>query len=475
MSTVRTRFAPSPTGFLHIGHLRTAMYAYAMAKANNGTFILRVEDTDRQRYIPGSIEKSYETLKYFGLNWNEGPLVGGPYEPYVQSERVKLGLYQEFVDKLLKEKKAYYCFCDKQTVDEIEEEHDLGQIKLRDTCRDLTDEQVKEKLKKGIKPAVRLQVPDGITISFVDFITKKTIKWESRFVDEVMLLKSDGFPTYHLAAMVDDYLMRISHVFRGHGWFPSTPAHLLLMDYLEFPRPEICHLTDILDPEGGKLSKRKGSVSCDDLTKEGYLSEALMNFIMLVGWAPKDNRELFTLDEFVENFNKGSLQVSNPVFDRTKLDWFNGYYIRQKTDSELAELLKPYVPEGGNPELLVKIVPIIKDRLVKLSDLSSFAGFFFTRPKVDPALFGNLDYINHLSKALSYLFNLSDWSNDSVSNSLNSLITQNGWKTGDFYMSLRIALTGSKFTPPITESAVILGKEETIHRLQSVVLTLPTK
>ncbi|PIV00660.1 glutamate--tRNA ligase [Candidatus Shapirobacteria bacterium CG03_land_8_20_14_0_80_39_12] len=473
MIEVRTRFAPSPTGDLHLGHLRTALYSYAMAKSSNGLpagrqgkFLLRIEDTDRNRFVSGSTEKIYEILKKFGLNWDEGPLVGGPDEPYIQSERTALGIYQKYADQLIKQGNAYYCFCQRQTVEERESEYDKGQIKLRDSCRDLTAKESAEKIAKGIKPAVRLRVPDKGEISFIDFITKKEIKWETRFVDEVMLLKSDGFPTYHLAAVVDDFLMKISHVIRGHGWFPSTPAHLLLMDYLGFPRPEICHLTDILEPEGGKLSKRKGSVSSEDFLKEGYLPEALLNFVMLIGWAPKDNREIFSLQEFVDNFQKGQLQIANPVFNRVKLDWFNGYYIRKTKDEKLKTLINKFY-EGRYPEDKIgKIIPIIKDRIVKLSDFSALAGFFFKKPSVDKALFKDLLYEEHLKAASEVLGNLSNWTNEKIQESLTKLIEEKKWKTEDFYMSLRIALTGSRFTPPITQSAEILGKKETLSRLK---------
>lgn len=468
---IRTRFAPSPTGYLHIGHLRTALYSYALAQSQGGKMILRVEDTDRNRYVPGSIEKIYEMLKLFGITWDEGPLIGGPHEPYVQSERVKAGLYKKYADKLLSDGHAYYCFCKKQTSEEIREEHLQKKITLRDPCRELIQKEIDEKIASGLIPAVRLKVPEHEKVSYHDFVIKKEISWDTSYIDEVMLYKSDGYPTYHLGVVVDDSLMEITHITRGPEWLPSVPVHLLLYKYLGFEVPQIGHLTAILDPAGGKLSKRKGSVSCQEFLNEGYLPEALLNFIMLLGWAPKDNREIFNLIDFIEEYPKGNLQVSNSVFDRKKLDWFNGFYIRQKSDSELVELLKPFVPEGGDQAILYKIVPLVKDRLVKLSDLSSFAGFFFTRPKVNPALFGSLDYKKHLGGALSNLSNLTNstnWTNENISNSLTSLIAQNGWKTGDFYMSFRIALTGSKFTPPITESAVILGKEEVISRLASV-------
>ncbi|RJR23838.1 glutamate--tRNA ligase [Candidatus Microgenomates bacterium] len=469
MDKIKTRFAPSPTGYLHIGGLRTALYSFAFAKSKGGNFLLRIEDTDRSRFVPGATERIYEILKIFNLNWDEGPLVGGPNGPYVQSERAKEGIYQNFAQKLVDEGHAYYCFCPPQTKEEIKKEHEGKKISLRDeACRSLSKEEIEKKLKRGIKPAIRLKVPEKEKISFKDFVLRKEVTWESENIDEVMLLKSDGFPTYHLAVVVDDYLMGITHIIRGRDWLPSTPVHLLLFKYLDFSLPEIGHLTDILDPGGGKLSKRKGTVSVEEFLKEGYLPEALLNFIMLLGWAPKDNREIFSLKEFVENFEKGDLQISNPVFNRVKLDWFNGHYIRQKADEELVSLLEPFAPKDAERKTMLKITSLIKDRLVKLSDFKTYTGFFFETPEVDPCLFKDLPYNEHLSEAVAALKEIENWNNEEIQKTLGKLIEKKGWKTGDFYMSFRVALTGSRFTPPVTESAEILGKEETLKRLENL-------
>lgn len=462
MTQVRTRFAPSPTGSLHIGSLRTALYAYAFAKSQSGQFILRIEDTDQKRFVPGSVEKIYEILKLFGLNWDEGP--------FIQSARNKTGIYQKYAQKLVEENHAYYCFCPVQNKDEIEEDHQQETVKSRDVCRDLTKQEVEKRIKAGEKPAIRLRVPENETVSFVDFVIKKEITWETQFVDEVMLLKSDGFPTYHLAAMVDDFEMQISHVIRGRDWLPSTPAHLLIIKYLGFPCPQMCHLTDILDPTGGKLSKRKGTVACEDFLAQGYLPQAILNFIMLLGWAPKDNREFFTLAEFVDNFQKGDLQISNPVFNQQKLDWFNGEYIRKTKDEELVNLLSGFYNNKFDKASIIKIVPLIKDRIGKLSDFQDLAGFLFEKRAVDLTLFGDLDYKEHLSLAKQALALVEPWTNQNIQDSLMALIKDKGWKTGDFFMSLRIVLAGSKFTPPITNCAEILGKQETLERLTQMLL-----
>lgn len=467
--TIRTRFAPSPTGFLHIGSLRTALYAYAFAKSQGGEFILRIEDTDRNRLVPGATEKILDTLKFFGINWDEGPITGGKFGPYIQSERVAFGIYKDFAEKLVSSGHAYYCFCPPQTKDEIIEEHEQKKIQMRDVCRNLTPEEVREKIKFGLKPAIRLKVPDNETVSYHDFVLNKDISWETKNIDEVMLLKSDGFPTYHLAVVVDDNAMKISHIIRGRDWLPSTPVHLLLFKYLGLELPCIGHLTDILDPAGGKLSKRKGSVMVDEFLADGFLPEALLNFIMLVGWAPKDNREIFSLQEFVANFQNGQLQTANPVFNRKKLDWFNGYYIRQKSDEELFLILKPFLPHGADEEVVKKVIPLIKERISKLSEFIPLAGFIFIKPRVKLDLFSDLLYKEYLSGAASVLGKIENWTNDTIQLALSKLIEDKVWKTGDFFMSFRIALTGSRFTPPITQSAEILGKEETLARLRKLI------
>jgi len=432
MTKVRTRFAPSPTGSMHIGNLRTAFYAYALAKHNGGEFILRIEDTDKKREIKGGVDEIKTLLETFKIKWDEY---------YVQSER--LSFYKEAAEKLVKDGHAFYCECKAKNAREEGFSKDL-----RDPCRE-----------KGLtEGAIKLKVPEGEQISFTDFVLHKEVVWDTSSVGDATLLKSDGFPTYHLAVVVDDNDMKVSNVLRGHDWMPSTPIHLLVYKYLGFSVPEIGHLTDILDPEGGKLSKRKGSTSVAGLLEDGYLAEALFNFVILLGWAPKDNRELFRLPEFVEGFDPLGFQTSNPIFNRDKLDWFNGHYIRSKSDEELLDLFGPFIPESADREKLKRVIPLIKDRIKKLSDFESFAGFFFKRPEVDTKLLGS-NYKKHLEKVL-----------DAIKKSipLDQVPKDNNYKVGDFFMDLRIAITGSKFTPPINESIEILGKEEAIERIKKI-------
>jgi len=444
MEKIRTRFAPSPTGSMHIGNLRTAFYAYALAKHEDGDFVLRIEDTDKKREVEGGVEDIKDLLSIFGIKWDEF---------YLQSER--LDLYKKAAEKLVAEGHAFYCQCEAKNAKE-----DGFSSSLRDPCRD-----------KGLTSgAIKLMVPDDEEIKFKDFILGEEVSWHSPVVFDATLLKSDGFPTYHLAVVVDDHDMGITHVLRGHDWLPSTPIHLLIYKYLGFDVPEIGHLTDILDPEGGKLSKRKGSTSVRGLLGEGYLPEALFNFVILCGWAPKDNKELYSLTEFVKAFDKKGFQKANPIFNRDKLDWFNGQYIRTLSDDVLNskfEAISTGFSELSKDKQLA-ITSLIKDRIVKISDMENIAGFFWNDPEVDKSLFGE-NYKEHLDFAVMVIESLKDWNLETLNEKLMEGIKEKGFKVGDFFMTLRIAITGVKFTPPINDSIVILGKEETLTRLGRVV------
>jgi len=413
-----TRFAPSPTGPLHIGGLRTAIYAYALAKHNLGKFILRIEDTDKKREVKGSKEEIEEILRLFGLYWDK---------EYIQSERVKTGVYKEAARRLLEDGHAY--------------------------------------LDQG---AVRIKLPKNEKIGYHDIVLNKDIFWDTNFLKELVLLKSDGFPTYHLAVVVDDHDMGITHVLRGHDWLPSTPIHLLIYKYLGYEPPLIGHLTDILDPEGGKLSKRKKSASVKELLKEGYLPEAILNFVILLGWAPKDNREFFTLEEFIKVFDFKGFQKSNPVFNKLKLDWFNGYYIRQKSDEQLADLFLSFLKVKVDKKLILKICPLIKQRIKRLSDFENIAGFFFEEPKVDRDFLN--PYKSFFRVVVDELENLKKWDRDSIERALDSLVKEKKLDARDLFMGIRIAVTGNKVGPPLTESLVILGRQKTLERVKKVLL-----
>lgn len=422
---------------MHIGNLRTAFYAYALAKHEEGDFILRIEDTDKKREKEGGVQDIQRLLKIFNINWDEF---------YIQSER--LSLYKEVAEKMVRDGNAFYCQCEAKNAKD-----DGFSTSLRDECRD-----------KGLTSgAIKLRVPENEEIKFNDFILKSEVLWHSPIVFDATLLKSDGFPTYHLAVVVDDHDMKITHVLRGHDWMPSTPIHLLVYKYLGYEVPEIGHLTDIMDPDGGKLSKRKGSTSVQGLLDEGYLPEALFNFVILAGWAPKDNKELFTLEEFVKDFDQSGFQKSNPVFNREKLDWFNGQYIRKLSVESLLEKL-----ELENNQKNKLIVALIQDRLEKLSDFKVLTKFFYEQPEVDTSLFGE-NYKEHLKSAIEVFEKIDDWTIEKIGTFSLELCERKEFPRGNFFMTLRIAITGMKFTPPINESIVILGKDETIERLNKLI------
>lgn len=429
---VRTRFAPSPTGFLHIGGLRTAAYAYAFAKHNQGEFLLRIEDTDKKREVEGSREKIFSILKTFGLNWDG--------EPVIQSDRVATGVYKKAADQLIESGHAFYCQCLPKGKDA-----DSEKSALRDPCRD-------KKLASG---AVKLKIPDNESISYHDFVFKKDISWETNAVADTILLKSDGFPTYHLAVVVDDTAMKISHVFRGYDWMPSTPIHLLVYKFLGITPPEIGHLTDIQDPKGGKLSKRKGNVSCEQFLADGYLPEALLNFVILVGWAPKDNRELFTLPEFVASFDPAGFQKANPTFNPVKLNWFNQHYIRALDNVALAEKIKSF--STSNISQITDLLPLIKERLVTLKDFDTLTSYFFARPKSAPQ---DSKILVQAASALK-----EKWDGKYLEEKARAYCAENNLKVGDYFMALRVAVTGQTATPPLWNIMEKLGKDETLSRL----------
>lgn len=443
---VRTRFAPSPTGFLHIGGLRTAAYAFALAKHSDGQFLLRIEDTDQKRLVEGSKEKIMEILQIFGLVWDETPVI--------QSERVKSGVYKEAALKLVSQGQAFYCFCQPKGKDVV-----YDKPINRDPCRNLSSAVIEKKLADGEKGAIKLKVPDDEKISFHDFVFQKEISWNSNSVPDTIILKSDDFPTYHLAVVVDDTDSKITHVLRGYDWMPSTPIHILIYKYLNFLMPEIGHLTDIQDQSGGKLSKRKGNVSVEQFIADGYLPQALFNFIILLGWAPRDNREFFSLHDFVKLFNSNGFQKANPTFNPQKLNWFNQHYIRKLDEKELVGCLKGFTSKSEQE--IAKVLPLVKERMTTLKDFDELTEYFFTAPKavVDfPYTKSVLDNaIGTLAKAFDGKI---------LEENARAFCQANDIKVGDYFMVLRIAVTGRGQTPPLWEVMQILGKDETLNRLR---------
>lgn len=472
----RTRIAPSPTGEYHIGHIRTVLYNYAWAKKNKGRFILRIEDTDRERFIPGAAEKIMKVIKDYRLSWDEGPDIGGPCGPYVQSQR--LDFYQKHIKLLLNKGKAYYCFCSPERLAKLRAEQKAKKIapKYDRLCLKLSDQEVKKKLKAKIPHTIRLKVPHGEIIKFNDLV-RGEVKVRGSDVDDQILIKSDGIPTYHFAVVVDDHLMKISHVLRGEEWLSSMPKQVLLYRYFGWKMPVFCHLTVLLDPkEKGKMSKRRGSVSAQSFLKAGYLPEAVLNFLMLLGWNPGTEKEFFTLEEFIKAFDLKKLHKKPPVFDREKLDYFNGHYLRQKSDQDLARLLEDFLPKLGKKDLLLA-ARLVKERIENLSQAEELLEFVWQEVEYDPDLFlsekvAKDQVLVMLEKAREAINSIGIEKTNQLQAKFLALIKEKGWRTGDFFMVFRIAIAGKKITPPILESLLFLDRKKALARIDSALKKL---
>jgi len=471
-SKIRTRFAPSPTGTpesIHLGFVIRALWNYAYAKKNGGEFILRLEDTDQKRSRKDTEEAIYQTLHKFGFTWDEGPDIGGPHGPYRQSER--LSKYQEAAHLLVEHGYAYYDFDavarEKEEIKATyQSEEGRAELKVRPKARDLDPKEAKRRVDAGEPYVVRIKIPEDKKFEYQDWLLKKKISFIGKEVPDMILLKSDGFPTYHLAVVVDDTDMEISHVFRGQEWITSTPIHLYVYEGLQKSLPEIGHFTVVLDPRTKKkFSKRDMSAmfGVETWLSQGYLPEALLNYLMLLGWAPKDNKEFFTLEEFVQAFDQDGVQKANPTFDTTKLDWFNGQYIRKLSDEELARKILEFYGDKYDKERVEKLTPLVKDRMRKLTDFESLAGYVFEGK--EPLKLTD-KYDEHVTKAIASLEQLETWTVENLNTSLMKVVTDNEFKTGDFFMDLRGAIAGSKVTPPMNDTLVIMGRDETIMRLK---------
>lgn len=436
--------APSPTGELHIGGLRTALYDFAWAKKNHGQFILRVEDTDRERLVPGALDGLKKVFTDYGLPWDEGP--------FLQSERLEI--YKKHAEELVANGHAYFCTCTKERLESLRKQQtEKGELPKYDRhCRDLN-------LKTG--DVIRLKVPDNEEIVFTDSV-RGEIKTNSNTLDDQVLLKSDGFPTYHLAVVVDDHLMEITHVIRANEWISSTPKHVLLYRFFGWELPVFVHLSVFLDPEGeGKMSKRKGSVSAQSFLEAGYLPEAMLNYLMLLGWNPGTEQEIFSLDEFIEAFDLSGLNKSNQKFTYDKLNWFNQHYIARLDTADLAKRLGNFTAQ---PETkIIKVLPLVKDRMVTLADFDKLTDYFWQRPnKVSPDLSDSADIINHARLVLE-----KSWDGKILESEARKFCVEKSIKVGDYFMVLRVAVTGKTATPPLWEVMEILGKDETLVRLKN--------
>jgi len=475
---VRLRFAPSPTGFLHIGNLRTAFFGYLIAKSQGGKFILRIEDTDSKREVEGAVESLLNILNWIGIELDEGPgEISGDFGPYIQSQR--LGIYKEYVEKLLSEEKVYPCFCSEERLTKMREE----QIAAKKApgydrhCRSLSKEDVMAKITAGEKYVIRQKMPLEGEVKVYDELRGEII-FKASELDDHVLIKSNGIPTYQFASVVDDHLMKISHVTRGDEWLGSFPKNILLYQAFGWQPPLFIHLPLLLNKTGGKLSKRQGDVFVEEYKSKGYLKEAIINFCALLGWHPKDDKEILSLKELEETFSISGLGSSPAVFDLEKLDYFNAYYIRQKKTEELSEILKPYLKEANlniDDLRLENFVSLIKDRLKKLSDAPEAISFFFKLSEYDKELLAwkNMspeEAKNNLSEVLQKLesFSKSDWQKEKLElNILSWIKEEKEGKNGNYLWPMRVALSGLKNSPSPFEIAWALGKEESLLRIKT--------
>ncbi len=513
--SVRVRYAPSPTGLQHIGSVRTALFNYLFAKSMGGTFILRSEDTDRTRYSEVYIQNLYDTFKWLGFYWDEGPDVGGPLGPYIQSER--FGLYKEHAQKLVDMGKAYYCFCSdaKKAADaahadaahadaahadaahadaahaDAEEEADeiqgQGGYGYGRKCRNIDPTEARRRADSGEKYVIRLKIPlDGST-KFTDLLLGE-IEWKNADVNpDPILIKSDGFPTYHLANVVDDHLMQITHVLRAQEWIPSAPMHMIMYDAFGWTPPKLCHLPMVLGADGHKLSKRHGATAVNEFRNKGYLKEALINYIAMLGCSYEDGRDLYSLDDLVRLFDLKHLNKAPAIFDYVKLDWFNGQYIRQLSLEALVQMMVPVLADAGlvaNPPLatqtalLEAAAPLVRERLKFITDAPEALRFLFTEPAIPPVadmLPKKLDaartaQLLELAKDLLATVGVADHA--AIEAAFRAKAEAEGVKLGDMLMPLRMAVTGTKVSPPLFESILVLGVDKALPRIDRAVESL---
>jgi glutamyl-tRNA synthetase len=479
MSDVRTRIAPSPTGYPHIGTIYQAMFDYALAKKYDGQFVNRLEDTDQVRFVEGAEEVIYKALDWFGLVADEDPRIGGPYAPYKQSER--LDIYKEHVQKLIDSEHAYYCFCTKERLDEMRKNQEAQKLPpMYDKhCLHLSPEEIQQKKDSGETFVVRMKIPEDQTIKFTDTLAGD-IEFDSNLIDHQVILKSDGFPTYHLAVVVDDYLMKISHIIRGKEWVSSTPKHILLYQYFGWGDsiPSYTHVPLILNEDGkGKLSKRFGHTSVDYYKKEGFLPEAILNYLTNLIWNHPEGKEIYPFSEFEKAFDLDSKRVINitsqgPRFNLKKLEWINGEYIRAMSDEELTSRLQEFLVDHPRKDQISPLVPLIKERIKKLSDFIPLTNFIFDEPEYDVEVFNKIK-IPEQSRILENIIQTVEamgksWDSLEFEKAFREMAEKELISVGDMFQFLRAAISGQLVTPPLFESIKIIGEEKVVLRLKKL-------
>jgi glutamyl-tRNA synthetase len=482
---VRLRFAPSPTGRPQVGNMRTAMFDWLFARHTGGTFILRIEDTDVARIAPGSLEDHLEGLRWLGLDWDEGPEVGGDYGPYFQSQRLQL--YKEAADRLVRQGDAYYCYCSPERLEQMRKEQvDRKQPPGYDrACRHLTPDECKSKEAEGIRPVVRFKVPDAGRTAFTDTIYGEVV-FENSTIDDFIMLKSDGYPTYHLANVVDDHAMKITHVIRGEEWISSTPRHLLMYRALGYQPPQYIHTPLILGPDRAKLSKRHGAMSILEYRDLGYLPEAMFNFLVLIGWSLDDKTEIMTRRQLIDGFSLERIGKTAAVFNKEKLDWMNGVYIRGLSIDDFAHRVLPFLERGlpvsvkrpVDVDYVRKIMPLVQERTKKLTDVPALTAFFFVDElDYDPALLVAKNMtpsttLSALEVSSQRLSKLSAFDESSLESLLRPLAGELQLKAGQLFSILRTAVTGETATPPLFQTMVVLGRERCLRRIDEAVVKL---
>lgn len=478
---IRTRFAPSPTGYMHIGNLRTALYEYLIAKSQGGKFILRIEDTDQERLVEGAVDVIYNTMRMTGLHHDEGPDIGGAYGPYVQSER--MGMYMDYAKELVEKGEAYYCFCTKERLESLKESNAEGAAfaKYDRHCLHLSEQEVQAKLDAGEPFVIRQKMPTEGTTTFSD-VVYGDITVENAELDDQILMKADGFPTYNFANVVDDHLMKITHVVRGSEYLSSTPKYNLLYQAFGWEPPVYVHLPAVMRDAHHKLSKRHGDKSFEDLVNEGYVVEAIVNYIALLGWSPSDNTEIFTLQELEQKFDMAGLSKSPSIFDIKKLTWMNSEYLKAMDFDKYYALAEPKLKEAlADTNLdLKKIAALLQKRLETLNDIPAMVQFFKALPEYSTELYTHKKMktndeiaLSSLEAVLPVLENLEDWNTDSIHDTLMALVPTLGIKNGQLLWPVRTALSGEPTSPGgAMELADILGKEESIRRIKAGIALL---
>ena len=484
-NSVRVRYAPSPTGYPHVGNIRTALFNWLFARHHGGSFIVRIEDTDVTRKVRGAVKGILDGLRWLGLDWDEGPEVGGKYAPYFQSQRLEI--YSETAQRLISQGDAYYCYCSTQRLKEMRAEQvgrkqPPGYDRL---CRHLTQEERAQKEAEGITPVVRFKTPLGGQTRFNDLIRGEVV-FDNNTLDDFILLKSDGYPTYHLANVVDDHLMEITHVLRAEEWLSSTPRHLLLYRALGFEPPQFAHLPMLLGTDRSKLSKRHGAVSITEYREQGYLPEAMVNFLALLGWSLDDKTELMSREELIQSFSLERISRTAAIFNRDKLNWMNGVYIRSLTADEFFEAVEPYlmmnIPAGealiSSEEYVRDILPLVQERARTLAEVAELAQFFFIdQLDYEPGLLigknmSRQSAIQALKAAQQRLSQLEAFDAGSLEALLRPLAVELGLKTGQLFGTLRVAVTGRTAAPPLFQTMAVLGKERCLRRIEAALARL---